>query len=271
MTASSTSLLRSPLNRDGCHARSSSTLMAESAATCLTPCSAASASSVGAASAPTARGWTNNVVTPCSAATIVSGRDTSPRTISTPAGRPSAGMPVWRARARTCSPAAASTLTRGRPMVPVAPVTSITVDPFAGLPRCVAVVVAGKGCARFGLVRESVLRYGVGAAGLGSSAGLRARLPADHLPHGGCVFGGRHNDGFADRCRVIGQRQQVVGQIDARGETTDRINLSGVVVGGCRQIKQSRWPHDRPVQGAAAHDRSPSGACRHRPSYRSFA
>jgi hypothetical protein len=51
----------------------------------LTPCWAASPSSLGAA-CPTARGCTNNDVTPRSADEIVSGRDRSPTTTSTPGG-----------------------------------------------------------------------------------------------------------------------------------------------------------------------------------------
>ena len=51
-----------------------------------------------------------------------------------------------------------------------------------------AVIVAGKGCARFGLVRRSVLGYAQGAAALGLSAGFE-RASRRIICHtvGGCL------------------------------------------------------------------------------------
>ena len=57
-------------------------------------------------------------------------------------------------------------------MVPVAPVTSITVDPFAGLPRMCRGNGRREGLCTLWFGTGSVLGYGVGAAGLGSPAGL---------------------------------------------------------------------------------------------------
>src|SRR6266545_4479042 len=100
--------------------------MADSATTRLTPRSRASASS-STAEVPTARGWRNRAVTPSRKGATVSGRDGSPSTTSTPAGRPAASG--LRVMARTSAPWATSTSTRGRPMVPVAPVTTSMASP----------------------------------------------------------------------------------------------------------------------------------------------
>src|SRR5215218_2163462 len=124
--ASSTSLFLSPLYREGCWSRGSSTLVADRATTRRTPRSWASPSSSPAAS-PTARGCRNRAVTPSRKGAIVSGCDRSPSTTSTSAGRPAA-CGLW-VMARTLAPWLRRASMRGRPMVPVAPVTKSMTSP----------------------------------------------------------------------------------------------------------------------------------------------
>src|SRR5262249_11877876 len=114
------------LHRPGTPHPGSSALAADSAATRCPPRSRASASRPPAAS-PTARGCRNRAVTPASQRATVSGQDRSAATAFTPSGR--LAGPVPRMTARTPAPSLTRRPTKGRPMVPAAPVTRITPRP----------------------------------------------------------------------------------------------------------------------------------------------
>ncbi len=112
--SSSTSLLRSPRNRDGWREKSSSALMADSATSRVTP-AARAAATVAAMSSPSAREFRNTASAPGMAASAESND-------VTPGGK--SAVPGWRVIALTSMPASASSATRGRPTFPVAPVTT---------------------------------------------------------------------------------------------------------------------------------------------------